>query len=378
LIDRKEGRALFQSRFFNVLAAILLVFLIILVGTHISFIFRPLVVFFQTLFIPFLIAGVLFYLLRPVVHFLHNYKVPRPMAILAIYLVLIGLITLLVIVVGPILQRQVTNLVDNAPMLFEELRRLLIQLEDNEWVARFQQTENFSIEELTTNLTNYLYEAFDFITTNIAGFIGVVTNVILIFIVVPFVLFYLLKDGDRAPDQMLRFLPEKQQAEGRRILKDMDDKLSSYIQGQIIVSFCVGVLMYIAFLIIGIDYSLILALVAMFTNIVPFVGPWIGTVPAVIVAIIDSPLMVLWVILAIVIVQQIESNLISPQVMGRKLAVHPLTIIVLILVAGRFAGLLGLILAVPLYAVTKVVISHMYRLLQLRRKIDEELNENKS
>ncbi|MCE7794922.1 AI-2E family transporter [Salipaludibacillus sp. CUR1] len=369
---------MFQSRFFNVLAAILLLFLIILVGTHISFIFRPLVVFFQTLFIPFLIAGVLFYLLRPVVHLLHNYKVPRPMAIVAIYLVLIGLISLLVIVVGPILQRQVTNLVENAPMLFEELRRLLIQLEDNEWVARFQQTENFSIEELTTNLTNYLYEAFDFITTNIAGFIGVVTNVILIFIVVPFVLFYLLKDGEKAPDQMLRFLPEKQQAEGRRILKDMDDKLSSYIQGQIIVSFCVGVLMYIAFLIIGIDYSLILALVAMFTNIVPFVGPWIGTVPAVIVAIIDSPLMVLWVVLAIVIVQQIESNLISPQVMGRKLAVHPLTIIVLILVAGRFAGLLGLILAVPLYAVTKVIFSHMYRLLQLRRKIDVELNENKS
>ncbi|PYZ93557.1 AI-2E family transporter [Salipaludibacillus keqinensis] len=365
---------MYQTRFLKFLVVVLLLLLIILVGSHVSFIFRPLVVFFQTLFIPFLIAGVLFYLLRPVVHYLHSKKIPKSLAILIIYLVMIGLIILLVVLIGPVFQRQVTNLVDNAPMLFEELRRLLIQLEDNEWVSQFQETENFSIEEITNNLTNYLAEAFDFITTNIASFIGVVTNVLLIFIVVPFVLFYLLKDGDKAPKQLLRFLPEKQQNQGYRILEDMDMKLSSYIQGQIIVSFCVGVLMYIAFLIIGIEYSLILALIAMFTNIVPFVGPWIGTVPAVIVAIIDSPMMVVWVILAIVIVQQIESNLISPQVMGRKLAVHPLTIIVLILVAGRFAGLLGLILAVPMYAVAKVIISHMYRLFQLRKKIDEELN----
>ncbi|WP_280769313.1 AI-2E family transporter [Salipaludibacillus daqingensis] len=366
---------MFQSRFFKLLAAILVILLIILVGTEVSFIFRPLVVFFQTLFIPFLIAGVLFYLLRPIVHLLHMRKVPKVIAILIIYIGMISVITMLVLLVGPILQGQVMRLVDNAPMLFEELRKLLIQIEDNEWFSRFQETENFSIEEITNNLTNYLTEAFDFISSNIAGFIGGVINILLIFIVVPFVLFYLLKDGEKAPNQLLRFLPEKQQSEGHRILEDMDDKLSSYIQGQIIVSVCVGVLMYISFLIIGIEYSLILALIAMFTNVVPFVGPWIGTVPAVIVAIIDSPLMVLWVILAIVIVQQIESNLISPQVMGRKLAVHPLTIIVLILVAGRFAGLLGLILAVPTYAVAKVIISHMYRLFQLRKKIDKEFNK---
>lgn len=372
----KWGTNVFQSRFFKLLAAILIILLIVLVGTQVSFIFKPLVVFFQTLFIPFLIAGVLFYLLRPIVNFLHMKKVPKALAIVVIYLAMIGLITLLIISIGPILQAQVMKLVDNAPILFEELRKLIIQIEDNEWVSRFQETDNFSIEEITNNLTTYLTEAFDFLSSNIASFIGGVINIILIFIVVPFVLFYLLKDGDKAPNQLLRFLPEKQQSEGHRILKDMDEKLSSYIQGQIIVSVGVGILMYISFLIIGIEYSLILALIAMFTNVVPFVGPWIGTIPAVIVAIIDSPLMVLWVIIAIIIVQQIESNLISPQVMGRKLAVHPLTIIILILVAGRFAGLLGLILAVPTYAVTKVVISHMYGLLQLRQRIDEEFNKD--
>ncbi|AOM83407.1 hypothetical protein BBEV_2063 [Salisediminibacterium beveridgei] len=364
-----------QSKVVKNLLIILLLLLIVLVGTQVSWIFTPLQVAFQTMFLPFLLAGVLFYLIRPVVNLLEKYKVPRVVSILLIYIAGIGLVTFIVFLIGPTLQRQTMNLIDNAPMLFEEVRKVIVNLESNQWIEdNFQPTDNFSIEDLTENIAENLSTAFDFIGSNIAGFIGAVTSFILVIVVLPFILFFLLKDGDKAPDQVLRFLPEKQQVEGRRILSDMDDKLSSYIQGQLIVSLFVGTLMFIAYLIIGVDYSLILALVAMVTNVVPFVGPWIGTIPAVIVAVIDSWVSMLWVIVAIIIVQQIESNLISPNVMGKKLKVHPLTIIVLILVAGRFGGLIGLIIAVPLYAVTKVVVSHTYRLLQLRKKVDEELN----
>lgn len=364
-----------QSKTIKVLTIILLSLLIILVGSQVSWIFNPLQVAFQTMFLPFLLAGVLFYLLRPVVNIMERFKIPRVVSILIIYIAGIGLVTFIVFLIGPTLQKQVMNLVDNAPMLFDEVRKLIISLENNPWIQeQFQPSETFSIENLTENIADYLAAAFDFLGNNIAGFIGAVTSFVLVIIVLPFILFFLLKDGDKAPDQVLRFLPEKQQVEGKRILSDMDSKLSSYIQGQLIVSLFVGTLMYISYLIIGVDYSLLLALFAMVTNVVPFVGPWIGTIPAVIVAVIDSWVTMLWVIVAIVIVQQIESNLISPNVMGKKLKVHPLTIIVLILVAGRFGGLIGLILAVPLYAVTKVVVSHMYRLLQLRKKVDEELN----
>ncbi|WP_425352525.1 AI-2E family transporter [Alteribacter populi] len=364
-----------HSKFFRFLYAASFILLIIYLSTKVTFIFTPIQVMVQTLFIPFLIAGVLFYLLRPIMGLLHKQNVPKTLSILIIYLAVIGVITGLVFLIGPTLQQQVSNLVDNAPALFNEFRNMLIELQNNEWVNRFQETENFSIEEITDNFTQYLSEAFDIITRNIASFIGVITNVVILLIIIPFILFYMLKDGGKLPGQVLRFLPKKQRGEGQRILKDMDIALSSYIQGQIIVSFCVGVLMYIAFRIIGIDYSLILALVAMVTNIIPFVGPWIGTIPAVIVAIIDSPFMVLKVVIAIVVIQQIESNLISPQVMGKKLAVHPLTIILLLLVAGRFAGLIGLLLAVPFYAVSKVIASHTYRLYMLKRKQDHDKRE---
>ncbi|MDG5789195.1 AI-2E family transporter [Evansella sp. AB-P1] len=362
-----------KSKLFRILIYIILILVIIYLSTINSFIFRPLVVFMQTVFIPFLIAGVLFYLLRPIVNLLHKQKVPKGIAILLIYIALIGVLTGVIFLIGPILQRQVMNLVDNMPYLINELQNLIIKIQEIEWIAQFQESENFSIEQISETITSNLARSVDFITSNVASFVGAITNAVLMIILIPFMLFYILKDGHKAPNQVLRYFPEKQQIEGKRILNDMDTALSSYIQGQILVSLCVGILMYISYLIIGIEYSLILALVAMFTNLIPFIGPWIGSVPAVIVALITAPMSAIWVIVAIVIVQQIESNLIAPQVMGRKLAVHPLTIIILILVAGRFLGFIGFLIAVPTYAVTKVVVSHTYRLLKLRK---ENLEEN--
>lgn len=347
-----------------------MLFLILYLGTLVQFIFRPIVVFVETLFVPFLLAGVLYYLFRPIVNLLDKKKVPKTLAIILIYLSVIGLITLLVLLVGPILQRQVNSLVNNFPFLINEIKILIIQLQENEWFNRFQATETLSLNKISENMTQYINQAFNVISTNISGLVGFVANVVIIFIIIPFILFYMLKEGEKAPNQVLKFLPEKQRIEGKRILSDMDVKLSSYIQGQILVSLCVGILMYAGFLIVGIEYSLILALIAMFTNVIPFVGPWIGTVPALIVAIIHSPLMVAKVLIVIVVVQQFESNFISPQIMGKKLAVHPLTIILLLIVAGRFAGIVGMLLAVPTYAVCKVFISHTYRLLKLRNKIE--------
>lgn len=356
-----------QSKAFRIGYGIALIFLIIYLGTLVDWIFQPIVVLVQTLFAPIVLAGVLFYLLRPFVNFLSRWM-PRGLAILALYLCAIALLTALVLLVGPELQKQFNSLVRNAPIFINEIRDMFINLQENEYIARFQPGETVSFEELTSQLADYLNRIVSTIGSNIASFIGFIANVVIILIIIPFVLFYMLKEGDKAPKQVLKFFPAKQQQEGRRVLHDMDEALSSYIQGQIIVSFCVGVLVYIGYLIIGIDYPLVLALVAMFTNVIPFVGPWIGTFPGVVVGFIDSPFMALWVVVVVVIVQQIESNLISPQIMGRKLDIHPLTIILLLLVASRFAGLLGLLLAVPTYAVGKVIVSHTYRLWRLRSK----------
>ncbi|MDV2684986.1 AI-2E family transporter [Alkalihalophilus lindianensis] len=356
-----------QGKAFRVGIGIVLILLIIYLGSLVDWIFKPIVVLVQTLFAPIVLAGVLFYLLRPFVNLLSK-KMPRSLSILILYLTAIGLITTLVLTVGPELQSQFTSLTMNWPQFMNEIRGMIIAVQENEYISRFQESENFSLEDITSRLEEYLTGLMSSIGSNVASLIGIIANIIIIMIIIPFILFYMLKEGEKAPNQVIRLLPRKHQKEGESILSDMDYALSSYIQGQIIVSICVGILVYIGYLIIGIEYPLVLALIAMFTNVIPFIGPWIGTFPGVIVGFLDSPFMALLVIIVVVVVQQIESNLISPQVMGRKLDIHPLTIILLLLVASRFAGLLGLLLAVPTYAVGKVIVLHVYRLFRLRNR----------
>lgn len=350
-----------KNRFFMICYAIILVLLIIWLLTKVSFIFSPLIIAVKTLFLPFALAGVLYYLFCPLIDLLEQYKLSRTVSILILFLVLIGIMIVLSMMIAPVLEQQVNRLIANAP----GIANLLI----SEW-ERYQGNK--------VNFPNYVNEAIEYITVkaqqlfmdigrNMTNIIGAITSFVITLVIVPFILFYMLKDGRKAPNILIQFLPEeKQRLEARSIFTGMNKALSTYVQGQVIVSLCVGIMVYIGYLIIQIEYSLILALVAMFTNVIPFVGPFIGIFPALVVGFLDSPMMMLKVIIVVVIAQQIESNLISPQIMGRALDVHPLTIILLLLVASSWAGILGLILAVPTYAVLKVVFKHIYRLIQLR------------
>lgn len=355
-----------DSKYFRFAVWVLLIFLIILVGSKISFVFGPIVIIFQTLFFPLLLAGVLYYLMVPVVDLLTDRRVPRSLAILIIYLGFIFVIASTALFLGPILQRQVMGLIENAPALFSEIRVILLNFQQNPWVMNFVDPEQLTIEEMAGRLSEYFNQIFMAVVNNITAFIGTLTSVFTALLMIPFILFYMLKSGEELPDAIVKFLPNQHKNEGKKILYEMDRTLSAFIQGQILVCFLVGVLCYIGFLIIGIEYALILAMVAMVTNVIPFIGPFIGAVPAVIVAILDSPMMLAKVLLVIIVVQQFESLVISPRVMGSKLSIHPVTIILLIIVAGKLAGFLGFILAIPTYAIGKVIASHLYRLVRLR------------
>ncbi|QFT89178.1 AI-2 transport protein TqsA [Bacillus sp. THAF10] len=361
-----------QTKWFKVGYAVIVILLIIFLASLVDFIFTPITIMIQTLFAPIILAGVLYYLLRPLVNLAARF-VPRGIAILSIYLAFIGLITLLLFLLGPILQQQVNSLVKNTPEIINDIQKYVVELQENEYIARFQQDERFSLEEISGKVAENLNAYLSTFGSNVLNIISAVTGFFILLVIIPFVLFYMLKDGDRLPGQVLKFIPRQHEREGKNVLKDMDIALSSYIQGQIIVSVFVGVLIYIGFLIIGLEYSLVLALIAMFTNIIPFIGPFIGTIPSLIVAFFDDPIMALWVLIVVIIVQQVESNLISPQVMGKKLDVHPITIIFILLVASKFAGLLGLLLAVPTYAVSKVIVLHTIRFINLRKvKVNDE------
>ena len=347
-----------KSKLFRTGIWILLVLLIILLATTVSFVFTPLIVIFNTLFLPFVLSGFLYFLTYPVVDRLERWRVPRWASILLLYLGAFALIFLLVMLLGPPLQQEVERLVGNAPEMVDQLREVLVSLQANPLIARIASDEVQIIDQMAQSITGFMGDFLSMAFDNLGAIFTFAADFMIGLLIVPFLLFYLLKDGRNWRRSLVLYLPEKWREEIDITLNEISKGIASYIQGMFLVGLSVGILVLIGYSIVGLDYALVLALFAALTNVIPFLGPIIGSIPAIIVGILHSPLMVLKVIAVVVVVQQAESLLISPQVMGKQLSIGPLTVLLLILVAGRVAGLLGMILVLPAFVIVKIISTH--------------------
>jgi predicted PurR-regulated permease PerM len=365
---------MWDSKLFKAGTGILLFFLIIFVGSRIAFIFRPFIIAFEALFFSFLISGILYYITVPFVDWLHDRKFPRPAAIALVYLFIAGLLTLGIVLTGPVLQHEVTVLVNSIPEKVQEFRQLIETIGESPLVARLLELESFNPDEITNRISGSISRAFTQLTTSLAALIDFTTGLFMTIIIIPFLLYYMLKEkgSGSIPALVKNHAPRKYAENINRGLAEMNRLLASYVQGLGLVCLFVGILAYIGFLIIGLEYALILALFIMITNVVPFLGPFIGAIPALILGLLESPWVMLQVLIVIIAVQQIESLLISPQVMGRKLSLSPLAIILIVLVAGRLGGLLGIILAIPIFTMLKIVAAHIYEHLEENRRSGQE------
>jgi predicted PurR-regulated permease PerM len=232
--------------------------------------------------------------------------------------------------------------------------------------------DKMEVEKVTSMVMDKFNGILVYASDNFFNILSAITSLAVVLVIVPFILYYLLKDGDNIPNIFAKFLPPRGEYEARKFLSEMNFALSSYFQGQIIVSLIVGLLVYIGYLIIGLDYPLLMAIIAMVTNLIPFAGPFIGLGFALVVGLMQSVNTGLLVCLVVLFVQQIESNFISPQIIGNKLQIHPLTIILLLLFAGKLAGFTGMLLAVPIYAVSKVVLVNTKRIWNIKNSVDKK------
>nr|MDH3153395.1 AI-2E family transporter [Bacillus licheniformis] len=354
---------------------ILLVLLIIYVSTKVSFLFEPIIVFASTLFTPILIAGILYFIFNPIVRLLEK-KPPRTLSILLIYLVFVAFIGFVLSAVGPVFTKQVTDLFNNIPSYVKQIQIFIKQMSNSQWFTWIMNQDFVSVAKIESSIGEYLTSLPENITGSLTSVFGVVTNIALTAVTVPFILFYMLKDGHRFPNLAVKILPDKYKNEGLKIFKDLYETLAAYIQGQLIVCLFVGTACFIGFWIAGVKYALILGLIIAVTNIIPYVGPFLGAAPAVIIAFLDSPTKALIALIIVVAVQQTDGNLLSPLIIGRRLNTHPLTIILLLIGAGSFGGILGMILAVPAYALLKAFTLNIVRLVRLRQRYKKETAEN--
>ena len=356
-----------KNKFYTFSLQLLILLTIIFVGTKISFLFEPVGVFASTLFFPILISCFLYFLLNPIVNLLQKWKLPRIVAILVLYIAIIGLIAFAIGNLIPALSRQIMELVEGMPRYSKELQLFFNRLAENESFKWVMNQDFVSQEEIIHSVTEFVNTLPNRLTASISTVFGFVANTAITAVTVPFLLFFMFKDGYKFPDAMAKFFPFAYRDEAIKTMKDTANTLSSYIQGQMLVAMFVGTLSLIGFLIVDLRYALIMALIVAVTNIIPYVGPFLGGAPAVIVALFESPTQALLVLIVIVAAQQLEGNLISPLILGKTLDTHPATIIILLLVAGNLAGIMGMVLAVPTYAVAKTVVLNIVRFFRARK-----------
>lgn len=363
------------------LSTLVLLGTVIFIFREVSFIFVPLNVFMKTVVLPVVLALIFYYLLRPVLRLLVNAKIPRLGGIAIIFLGGAGIIALITVLILPFLREQFQNLVMEIPDLFTQLLTNLDRFLRTSFIGGYYSGSSFDIDQLMATLpesvSNTLQAAVTSIISGITGFISTITSVILSIVIVPFILFYLLKDGEKLPEYFVKLLPPRFRDDTREVLSEADKQLSAYIQGQLIVAFCIGVMVYIGFLIIGMDYALLLGVLAMVTSVVPYIGPAIAIIPAAIIAIVTSPFMLIKLAIVWTVVQLVEGNLISPQVMGKTMFIHPITIIFVLLTAGSLFGIAGVILGIPMYALLRVLVSHFFKLFKRRYNQHESKLDNK-
>ncbi|MBC1475851.1 AI-2E family transporter [Listeria grandensis] len=363
-----------ESKLFFWTLEILALVIILFVLNKMSFLFAPIGTIVSTLFLPIMIAGFLFYLFNPIVLFLEKRKVPRLVSVLSIFIAFILILVLAVVQLGPILADQVASLVQAAPKYWEQFQHWWDNLVQNSSIKNVD--IKAEMEKLNISIPKLLNTVIGSLSGSLGLIFGFVSGFVMILVTVPFILFYMFKDGHKFLDSSGKFFPQGIRTEAREMIQAMNKTISTYISSQAIDCMFVGIFTMIGYFIIGEPYALLFGLIAGVTNIIPYLGPFIGAAPAVIVALFDSPLQAVLVIVVVTIVQQIDSNLLSPYIMGKSLSIHPLTIIIILIVAGNLAGILGMILGVPTYAVVKTLIVNLSRLIKLRREgIAAENNE---
>ncbi|WP_207696549.1 permease [Enterococcus sp. DIV0212c] len=360
------------------LLVVLLILLILLVFTKVSYLFKPLWQFIGVVGLPLIMAGILYYLMNPVVDYLEKKQIPRIWSIIGLFIIVIALIIWGLVVIVPKIQEQTVSFGNHFPQYIDTIDTKMQEFLSDPFFAQFRSQLEDMGDKLISSLGDIIRNISTFTVQGLGNFVGAVATVVVAIITMPFILFYLLKDGKQLAPYLMKFLPNKMRKPTLKVLGEVNSQVSSYIRGQLTVAFAVAVMFILGFSFIGLDYAITLGITAGFLNLIPYLGSFLAMVPAVFLGIVGGPVLLAKVLVVFVIEQTIEGRVISPLVLGSQLDIHPVTILVVLLTSGKLFGVVGVILGIPVYAAVKVLTTHLfewYKDVSSLYHEDEELNK---
>lgn len=322
---------------------------------------------------PFLVGLVLAFVLMPLVDTL-NKLLPRVLAILLVYALTIATFVAFALYLAPIIIEQAKMIINDTPGYIDSIQKWLNQTFTD---AQQQIPKDFQ-QPITDALNSFTTTAIGFVRDLIANVVSGVFNIVFgtigflvgIFIV-PFWLFYILKDKARGMRTFYGLLPSSLREDAHRLINIVSGTFNDYIRGQLIVAGSVGVLATIGLMIVNIPAStaIFLGFIAGLFEVLPIIGPILGAIPAVMVAFFTGQVgnleLVLKVVVVFVIVQQVEGNLLIPKIAGDSTKLHPAIVMLVIIIGSELGGLPGAIVAVPVTAVVRDVYIYLYQRLAL-------------
>lgn len=284
----------------------------------------------RDLLIILFIAVIFVSALSPLVKFFVKLRLPKALSIAIAYIIIVAVVAGLIVSIAPPLVEQSTKLVVTAPKL----------------IAQFFNITNLDKSVFSSELTS--------ISKNLFSITLSVFDNILAIVFLLVITFYMLLEQDELESRFSALFKGKEDRIRRSIVK-IEEKLGAWLQGQLILTLVIGTLSYVGLTILGIPYALPLAMVAGIMEVVPVIGPIVSAIPAIFLALTISPILAGGVAVMYLVIQQLENNLIVPQVMKRAVGLNPLVVILAIAIGGRLLGIAGALLAVPIAVVVQII-----------------------
>lgn len=331
---------------------IVIIIIILFILIKILLPFSPLI---WRIIFPFLMAIVISYLLYPLLNkLIKSANMHRTSAIVVIFLTFFGSTTYFIYRSFPVFFQELLELSTQLPQLVVMYNVLISSLYDStQFLPEGIQTQlDLLVVEMESTIEKYVQKLVDL-------FVNMFDYMISIFMI-PIIVFYLLKDFPKICENILKFFPEKRKQIIERILLAIHEAFGTYIRGQLVLSTFIFLLTFLLYKLIDLKYSLLLSMFVGVMNIIPYFGPILGTIPAVLIAVTISWNVVIYVILIALFVQIVEGTLLSPYIMGKTANLHPILIIFILLVSSEIGGIIAMIIAIPSVMIVRSIFLKLY------------------
>ncbi len=325
------------------------------------------ILFYARVF-SYLIAGVIFaYLLKPLTTMLESWRINRLVAIIIVYSLFVLIIFAGVWFLIPVVIEQAQEIGASLKDFMQQDEPGLSRLKIFEYIDNFfGKIENklgIPMDQVQEKIIGYVEKQTTGLLSNLGDIVRVFITLMSFIVAIPIVGFFLLKDEESIKSWFLKIIPNRYFELTIIMLEKIDDIIGTYMRALLIEIIIVGILATIVLTALGVQYSLLIGIIAGFANAIPYFGPWIGTILAVSSVLISgqNPVMILWVAGGMALVQVLDNNFIYPIVIGNKTEMHPLIIMLTVIAGGYLFGILGMFLSVPVVFLVRGLVMVMYR-----------------